>query len=56
MDEPKPKARILRDQPNGLDPVVVQIWPDGDVVLKQGANAIQISEKQVAKLIEQLSN
>lgn len=45
------KKHVLRDQPDGLDPVVVEVWPDGDVVLRQGRDTIQISDAQLEKLI-----
>lgn len=53
MDGPN-KNVVLRDV---LLPVVlVEIWPDGDVILKQGRDTIQISEAQVEKLIKSLSS
>lgn len=50
LTNPKTK-RIIVDESNGLEPIVVEIWSDGDVVLKQGSDTIQISAKQFEKLI-----
>jgi hypothetical protein len=38
MAEVRPKRYVLRDGRDGLDPVLVEVWPDGDVELKPLSN------------------
>jgi hypothetical protein len=56
MAEAKPKRYVLKDRPDGLDPVLIEVWVDGDVTMKQGSDNIQLSEVQIEKLIASLSN
>jgi hypothetical protein len=51
--EPK-KTHVFRDPPDGCDPVVLEIWPDGEMVLRQGSNTILISEDQADRLSKHL--